>query len=192
MSYPARAEGLGKYDKVLNYCLPDTIQKTISSESPAWVTEGWFFQTAQLNQCHEKKCQHLLSGEDPVKLAYMAELLSINSSRKNFKSLLSTGIVLAVGVSNLHISSNENVWCHSVRVTSPGNIKGPANHSRPLFASSLASSRTDQSTWESTFSLLHWLSLSRVFRAGKTFLFLAHHRAVHQALWGEHIQFMDY
>ena len=29
------------------------------------------------------------------------------------------------------------------RVTSPGNIKGRANHSRPLFASSLNSSRTD-------------------------------------------------
>ena len=34
-----------------------------------------------------------------------------------------------------------------------GNIKGRANYSRPLFASSLASSRTGQSTWESTFSL---------------------------------------
>ena len=60
-------------------------------------------------------------------------------SRKNFKSLFHAGIV---GVSNLHIPSNENDWCHSARVTSPGNIKGHANHSRSLFASSLAS-RTD-------------------------------------------------
>ena len=94
---------------------------------------------------------------------------------------------MAVGVSNLHILSNENDWCHSARVTSPGNIKSHANHSRPLFASllansrtgptwkstfslfasSLASSRTDQSTWENIFSLLHWLfctdSLSHIF-----------------------------
>ena len=60
-------------------------------------------------------------------------------SRKNFKSLFSAGIVLAVGVSNLQISSNENDWWHSARIT----IKGPANHSHPLFVSSLASSMTD-------------------------------------------------
>ena len=78
-------------------------------------------------------------------------------SRKNFKSLFSVGMVLVVGVSNLYISSSENDWCHSAQVTSQGNIKGRANHSRPLFASSLASSRTDQPTWESTFPLLHWL-----------------------------------
>ena len=32
--------------------------------------------TAQLNQCNEKMCQYSLWGEDFVKLAYMAELLS--------------------------------------------------------------------------------------------------------------------
>ena len=84
----------------------------------------------------------------------------IKCSRKNFKSLFIAGIVLAVGVSNLHISSNENDQCHSANITSPGNIKGRTNHSRPLFASSLASSWTYQSTWESTFSLLPWLSLT--------------------------------
>ena len=78
-------------------------------------------------------------------------------SWKNLKSLFRAGIVSAVGVSNLHITSNENDWCHSARVTFLGNIKGRANHSRPIFASSLASSRTYQTTWESTFSLLHWL-----------------------------------
>ena len=62
--------------------------------------------------------------------------------RKYFKSLFSAGMVLAVRVSNLYISSNENDWCHSARGGDPGNIKGHANHSRPLFASSLASSRT--------------------------------------------------
>ena len=35
----------------------------------------------------------------------------------------------------------------------PGNIKGRANPSRSLFAYSLVSSRTDQSTWENTFTL---------------------------------------
>ena len=84
-------------------------------------------------------------------------MLMWKTLRKNFKSLFSAGIVLAVGVLNLHISSNKNDWCHSTWVTSQGNIKGSANHSRRLFAYSFASSRTDQSTWESTFSLLHWL-----------------------------------
>ena len=64
-------------------------------------------------------------------------------SRKNFKSLFSAGIVLAVGVSNLYISSNGNDSCHSGGASSPGNIKGRANHSHPLFASSLVSSRRD-------------------------------------------------
>ena len=32
--------------------------------------------TAQLNQCHGKRWQHPLWREDPVKLAYLAELLS--------------------------------------------------------------------------------------------------------------------
>ena len=50
--------------------------------------------------------------------------LYVVAERKNFKLLFSAGIVLAVGVLNLYISSNENDWCHSARVTSPGNIKG--------------------------------------------------------------------
>ena len=50
--------------------------------------------------------------------------LSYCGRKKNFKLLFSAGIVLAVGVSNLYISSNENDWCHSTRFTSPGNIKG--------------------------------------------------------------------
>ena len=87
----------------------------------------------------------------------MQQIQKNTCGRNIFKSLFSAGIVLAVGVSNLYISSNENNWCHSGWVTSPDNIKGRANHSHPLFASSLASSRTDQSTWESTFSLLHRL-----------------------------------
>ena len=53
------------------------------------------------------------------------------------------GIVLTVGVLNSYISSNENDWCHSARVTSLGNIKGCTNQSHPLFTSSLASNRTD-------------------------------------------------
>ena len=93
-------------------------------------------------------------------------------SRKNFKSLFRAGIVLVVGVLNLYISSNENDWCHSARVTSPGNIKGHANYSRPLFASSLASSRTDQATWESTFPLF----TPPLLAVGRTILFLSHHR----------------
>ena len=52
-------------------------------------------------------------------------------------------MVLVIGVLNLYISSNENDWCHSAWVTSPCNIKGSTNHSCSLFASSLASSRTD-------------------------------------------------
>ena len=80
-------------------------------------------------------CSHLSSGDCSTQLQY-------HSSRRNFKSLFSAGVVLAIWVSNLYISSNENDWCHSVRVTSPGNIKGSANHSRSLFASSLASSMT--------------------------------------------------
>ena len=82
-------------------------------------------------------------------------------SRKNFKSLFSAGIVLAVGVSNLHISSNENDWCHSARVTSPGNIKGSTNHSRPLFTSSLASSRTDSANMREHILSLLFLFSSR-------------------------------
>ena len=35
------------------------------------------------------------------------------AERKNFKLLFSAGIVLAVEVSNLYISFNENDWCHS-------------------------------------------------------------------------------
>ena len=53
------------------------------------------------------------------------------AERKNFKLSFSAGIVLAVGVSNLYISSNENNWCHSARVTSPGNIKGDVTFPRP-------------------------------------------------------------
>ena len=78
-------------------------------------------------------------------------------SRNNFKSLFSAGIVLAVGVSNLYISSNEKDWCHSAWGGDPGYIKGRANHSHPLFASSLATRRTDQPKREGTFSLHHWL-----------------------------------
>ena len=70
--------------------------------------------------------------------------------------------------------------CHSTRVTSRGNIKGRANHfSHPSCfhaglssrtdlstwqsthsLSSFPSSRKNQPTWETTFTLLHWLSLT--------------------------------
>ena len=73
----------------------------------------------------------------------MHECVHFLCSIKNFKSLFNMGIVLAIEVSNLHILSNENDWCHSTWVTSLGNIKACINPSRPLFASSLASSRTD-------------------------------------------------
>ena len=39
--------------------------------------------TVQLNECCEKMCQHPLRGEDSVKLAYMAEMLSRNNCRGN-------------------------------------------------------------------------------------------------------------
>ena len=74
------------------------------------------------------------------------------SSRKNFKSLFSARIVLAIGVSNLHISSDENDWCHSSWVTSQCNIKSRANHSHPLS------------------------SLPPFLAVGQTILLLSHHR----------------
>ena len=82
-------------------------------------------------------------------------------SRKNFKLLFCAGIALAIGV-----------WIYiffPMRMTdailpgSPpkGNIKDCTNHFSPsLLASLLASSRTSQPTWQSTFTLLHWLSLT--------------------------------
>ena len=82
-------------------------------------------------------------------------------SRKNFKSLFSAGIVLAVGASNLYISSNENNWCHSAWVTSLGNIKGSANHSRSLFASSLLAAGQTTNTGEHILSLSQADSSSR-------------------------------
>ena len=57
---------------------------------------------------------------------------------KNFKLLFSAGIVLAVEVSNLYISSNENDSGHSARMTSPGNIKGGVTFLRPLFLAYLS------------------------------------------------------
>ena len=56
----------------------------------------------------------------------------IVAERKNFKLLFSAGIILAVGVLNLYILSNENDWCHSTWVTSLGNIKGCVLLPRPL------------------------------------------------------------
>ena len=64
---------------------------------------------------------------------------NIKCSRKNFKLLFCAGIALAIGDSKLHISSNENDWCHSARVTSPRQH----NHFLlSLLASPLASTRT--------------------------------------------------
>ena len=74
------------------------------------------------------------------------------AERKNFKLLFSAGIVLAVEISNLYISSNKNDWCHSVRVTSPGNIKRLCI-SLSLFFSSLASRRETSLYEENAFSL---------------------------------------
>ena len=70
-------------------------------------------------------------------------LLYSVAERKNFKLLFSAGIVLAVGVSNLHISSNENDWCHSAPVTFPGIIKGCVSLPRSLLFLIYFSSRTD-------------------------------------------------
>ena len=85
------------------------------------------------------------------------------AERKTFKLLFSAGIVLAVGTSNLYISSNDNEWYHPARVTCPSHL--PRQHKRPCIASSisfrflLASSKKDQSTRERTFSL--YISHSR-------------------------------
>ena len=71
----------------------------------------------------------------------------------------------------LIFSTNENISCHSARVTSLGNYKKARWHSFTLFyadlssrtdlsylsLSSLLSSWKDQLTWETTFTLLHWL-----------------------------------
>ena len=69
---------------VLNYCLLDTtcftsadnnfMRETILSDRRQTASNI----IAQLNQCHEKMCQHPLWGKDFVKLAYTAEVLSRN------------------------------------------------------------------------------------------------------------------
>ena len=78
--------------------------------------------------------------------------------------------------SNLYISLNENDWWHSARVTSPGQHKKPRKSFLALFSllhwpaagqannmtehillSLPPGSRASQLTWQSTFTLLHWL-----------------------------------
>ena len=65
--------------------------RKISSESRAWITEGWLLQTSLNEWTNVKKiCQHPLWGENSVKLAYMTELLSRNhcwGKQKNVKRL---------------------------------------------------------------------------------------------------------
>ena len=41
--------------------------------------------------------------------------------------------ILAVEVSNLYISSNENDSCYSAQMTFPGNMKGVVTLLRPFF-----------------------------------------------------------
>ena len=97
-------------------------------------------------------------------------------SRKNFKLLFCAGIALAVGV-RIHIFRPMKMTDAILPGSPPrGNIKGSTNHFSPssrfptgqqqdkpvnmtehiLFFSPL-SSRTDQPTWETTFTLLYWL-----------------------------------
>ena len=89
-------------------------------------------------------------------------------SRKNFKSLFSAGIVLALGVSNLHISSNENDWCHSARVTSPAVLTILALYWLPPL---LAAGQTSQRERAHSLS-----SLPLLLAAVQIILFLSHHR----------------
>ena len=69
---------------VLNCCLLDITCFTYAEENFMWVTNLHDRRLtapniiAQLNQCREKMRQHPLRGEDSVKPAYMAELLSID------------------------------------------------------------------------------------------------------------------
>ena len=97
-------------------------------------------------------------------------------SRKNFKLLFCAGIDLAVGV-RIYIFRPMRMT-DAILPGSPlrGNIKGcanpfspssgfptgqqldkPVNMTEHILFSSLPSSRKDQSTGESTFTLLHWL-----------------------------------
>ena len=66
---------------------------------------------------------------------YIEQCMHISyCSRKNFKPLFSAGIVLPLEYWNHTFHPMRTTHAILPRHTSPGNIKGSANHARPLFS----------------------------------------------------------